>query len=75
MHKSKSQSLKLKLTRLIIMFLSPEKCFENKTITLADYIDKLVTKNEEGNLLFISLVASNNKSIFDNLIAQKTVES
>ena len=75
MQKSKSHSLKLKLTSLIVMLLSPQKPFLNETIALDDYIKKLVDQNEESNFLFISQVASNNKSILESLIAQKTVES
>jgi hypothetical protein len=44
-------------------------------LPLDEYIDKLVAKNEPSNLLFISLVASKNKTILEKLIAQDAIST
>ena len=63
------------LTEFALILLLPPKPLENKTISVIEYVEKLL-QGEKGlqNLLFCSIMASNDEKVIEHILRLGKIE-
>lgn len=62
------------LTEFALVLLIPPKPLANKTISVNEYVDKLLSVENSQNLLFCSIMASNDENAIANILKLGKIE-